>query len=719
MSENRYLVAARKYRPQRFGEIVAQEHVTETLQNAIRLDRLAHAYLFSGPRGVGKTTAARILAKAINCTTPLENRDQGEPCRECESCITFEQSRSLSILEIDAASNNRVEDIRELRDTILIPPQGSKKKVYIIDEVHMLSNAAFNALLKTLEEPPPHALFIFATTEPNKVLPTILSRCQRFDFRRIAVPEIVKHLRAICEEEDIRADEASLMLIAHKGDGALRDSLSAFDQAVSLCGTSLVYDELAKAFGVVGIDLFFEVTDCVKEGNSAGLLMIVDRILGQGYDLQEFLVGLANHLRNLLVASTMPDTSLIEAAESVKKKYANASSFFSEPDLLRLLMITADGEQQLKTSVQPRLQMELSLLKMASMAHAVDLREALKKLDMLEKQGFVSSSSMPHGSEPQVSISEHHAPAPSATEVPTASRASATALDAPKPDAPVVSSAPITPLSSSSGMHARSAVSASNLAVMSIAPDVEPSSTEVLPVVEPIPLPPLVEEETIEEETETTNETPANQASLFSLAPPSTKSAPETESRNAAGYAQLTHREAIHPKPETQHLERFFGTPALKKVPRQDDTQDETVAVVAEEIPAVTEGSAVEEVEWIKGSWTDYSLKIKQDKIHVSALLQHTVPVDIRDATLVLSVPDEFHKRMLGSQSEYLLDVLKEFVALDVHRISFIVDLARAEEKAAAETAKEVDPYEYMQKKRQENPVIKAIFDEFGGEMVW
>ena len=389
MSDNRYLVTARKYRPQRFNEIVAQQHVTETLQNAIRLDRLAHAYLFSGPRGVGKTTAARILAKAINCTTPLEDRELGEPCRSCESCKTFEESRSLSILEIDAASNNRVEDIRELRETIQIPPQGSKRKVYIIDEVHMLSNAAFNALLKTLEEPPPHALFIFATTEPNKVLPTILSRCQRFDFRRIAVPEIVSHLQEICKEEHIQADEASLMLIAHKGDGALRDSLSAFDQAVSLCGTNLVYDELARAFGVVGVDLFFQVTNHVHGGDSASLLRMVDEILSQGYDLQEFLVGLSNHLRNLLVAVTMPDTSLIEAAESVKSRYADGGKQFTEPDLLRYLMILSEGEQQLRVSVQPRLQMELTLLKMASMAHAVDLREALKKLDDL-KNGLVN-----------------------------------------------------------------------------------------------------------------------------------------------------------------------------------------------------------------------------------------------------------------------------------------------------------------------------------------
>jgi len=662
MSENRYLVAARKYRPQRFGEIVAQQHVTETLQNAIRLDRLAHAYLFSGPRGVGKTTAARILAKAINCTTSLEQRDLGEPCRECESCVTFEQSRSLSILEIDAASNNRVEDIRELRDTILIPPQGSKKKVYIIDEVHMLSNAAFNALLKTLEEPPPHALFIFATTEPHKVLPTILSRCQRFDFRRIAVPEIINHLKAICQEEHITADEASLMLIAHKGDGALRDSLSAFDQAVSLCGTSLVYDELAKAFGVVGIDLFFEVTDFIRTGNSAGLLTVVDRILSQGYDLHEFLVGLANHLRNLLVASTMPDTSLIEAAESVKQKYAESAPHFTEADLLRLLMITADGEQHLKTSVQPRLQMELSLLKMASMAHAVDLREALKKLDDLEKHvrsapketgdvviGNVAKESegasrpSKDAIEPEPVVIQRQVPVVPPEELPS---------DVSNLDNTTTNAVDVLPQPMNGGAEAEES---SHLSIVST------------PVLEPEPNP-----------------------------------KPQTP----------------NPNPPTPNHERFFGTPALKKVPRTSRGGSEPVAAV-QEAAVVAGETAVAEVEWIKGSWDAYSRKIKQDKIHVSALLQHTAPLDIRDATLVLSVPDEFHKRMLGSQSEYLLTVLKEFVDLDVGRISFVIDLAKAEEKAASETAKEIDPYEYMQKKRKDNPVIKAIFDEFGGEMVW
>jgi len=386
MQEQRYLVAARKYRPQLFRELVAQEHVTETLKNALRLNRLGHAYLFSGPRGVGKTTAARLLAKAINCQTPLEEReDRAEPCRRCEACVAFEEGRSLNVFEIDAASNNKVEDVRELRETVRVPPQGARKKVYIIDEVHMLSNAAFNALLKTLEEPPPHALFIFATTEPHKVLPTILSRCQRFDFRRIPVEAIVARLREICAAEGVEADDESLMLLARKGDGALRDALSAFDQAVSLCGTTLRYAELAQALGVVDLDLYFAVTDHVRTGNGAGMLAVVEQVVRSGYDLQEFAIGLAEHLRNLLVARTMPDLSLIEAGEATRRRYAEAARAFEEADLLRLLGLVADLESRLKSSAQPRLQLELTLLRMASLPHAVDLRRALDLLERLAK----------------------------------------------------------------------------------------------------------------------------------------------------------------------------------------------------------------------------------------------------------------------------------------------------------------------------------------------
>lgn len=384
MSEQRYLVAARKYRPQLFRELVAQEHVTETLKNALRLDRIGHAYLFSGPRGVGKTTAARLLAKAINCQTPLDQREDGaEPCRRCEACLAFEEGRSLNVLEIDAASNNRVEDVRELRETVRIPPQGARKKVYIIDEVHMLSNAAFNALLKTLEEPPPHVLFIFATTEPHKVLPTILSRCQRFDFRRIPVENIVARLREVCAAEGVEADDESLMLLARKGDGALRDALSAFDQAVSLCGTRLRYAELAQALGVVDIDLYFQVTEHVRTGNGAGMLQLVERVVGAGYDLQEFVIGLAEHVRNLLVARTLPDLSLIEAGEATRRRYAQVAEAFTEADLLRMLGLLAEAETALKQSAHPRLRLELTLLRLASLPHAVDLRRVLEQLDRL------------------------------------------------------------------------------------------------------------------------------------------------------------------------------------------------------------------------------------------------------------------------------------------------------------------------------------------------
>ncbi|MDX1439045.1 MAG: DNA polymerase III subunit gamma/tau, partial [Rubricoccaceae bacterium] len=376
-----YYVTARKYRPQTFGEMVGQAHVARTLGNAIRMDRLAHAYLFSGPRGVGKTTAARILAKAVNCTTPLEERENAEPCRECDSCKALEAGRSMNIIEIDAASNNGVDDIRDLRDTVRIPPQGAKKKIYILDEVHMLSKGAFNALLKTLEEPPSHVLFIFATTEPHKVLPTILSRTQRFDFRRITVPEIVGRLKHICTEENISADEEALLLLARKGDGALRDALSLLDQAVSLCGESLTGNDLREALGVVETDRFFEVTDKAKARDRAGLLSIVDGLVRSGYDLTEFLNGLAEHIRHLLVAASTGKADLIEETSATQERYMAVCRDFAEADLLHLLMMVDEAASSIRMSRNPRLSVELALLKMASLEPAENLERLLAQLE--------------------------------------------------------------------------------------------------------------------------------------------------------------------------------------------------------------------------------------------------------------------------------------------------------------------------------------------------
>ncbi|MEM8485887.1 MAG: DNA polymerase III subunit gamma/tau [Bacteroidota bacterium] len=757
MSDQRYLVTARKYRPQRFEEIVAQGHVSETLKNAITLDRLAHAYLFSGPRGVGKTTAARILAKAINCTAPLTDRDGGEPCRVCESCKTFEEGRSLNIIEIDAASNNRVEDIRDLRDTVMIPPQGSRKKVYIIDEVHMLSNAAFNALLKTLEEPPPYALFIFATTEPNKVLPTILSRCQRFDFRRIAVPEIVSHLEAICKTEQIQADEASLMLIAHKGDGALRDSLSAFDQAVSLCGTSLVYPELAKAFGVVDVELFFEVSQYVAGGNSAGLLQLVDRIIRQGYDLQEFLIGLSAHLRNLLVAHTTGQTGLIEAAEAVKAQYAEESKRHTEPDLLRLLMVVADGEDKLKTSAQPRLQLELTLLKMAAMAHAVDLKQALARLDQLggatggkggpsagdsSAAGKASGGTTPGGTNsgggaPQGgAIPVQTQPAQSVvakmvvSDAPQQGNTAQSATVQPALAQPAVPQPAPTAQATPPKTEAPAVVP---LAAMPPAPALQPKTEVPAPAAEPLaampPAPQPAPADPVSELAMLPAEHPINAPSPGMLpveeaqlakpviATPVALPAPSSAPEVAIEVPTVSPSKPVPAASgQSNNYLGLFGAPALRKV-QQSDVPVPIAA--SDDSPVLSDSAPSSELAEITAHWDAFLKHIQGERIHVSALLQHTRPIQLQEETLVLSVPDDFHKRMLSNQQEFLLDTLCNFVMVPVERLGFVIDMMESEELLQQETASEIDPYEYMQKKRNESPIIRALFDEFGGEMVW
>ncbi len=383
MAESQYLVTARKYRPQIFGDLVAQSHVAQTLVNALKMGRLAHAYLFTGPRGVGKTTAARILAKAINCTDKSDG--EVEPCLNCASCKDFETQRSLNIFEVDAASNNRVEDIRELRENVRIPPQGGSRKVYIIDEVHMLTTAAFNALLKTLEEPPPHVLFIFATTEPHKVLPTILSRCQRFDFRRIPTKDIVDHLSKICKSEEVTADEDALHLIANKGDGALRDALSVFDQAVALCGSDLKYSALASALRVVDAELYFESTQYIAQRAAGPMLSLAERIMSDGHDVREFLDGLAEHVRNLLITVTLGTDALIDVSKRMREWYAEAAKEFTETVLLRILMVIDETQNRLPTSTSPRLAIELALIKMVRLGDSIDLSEALAQIRRLER----------------------------------------------------------------------------------------------------------------------------------------------------------------------------------------------------------------------------------------------------------------------------------------------------------------------------------------------
>ena len=377
-----YQVTARKWRPLVFEDVVGQAHVTNTLRNAITSKRLAHAYLFSGARGTGKTTTARILAKAINCSSP----NGTNPDNECEICKEITAGRSLDVIEIDGASNRGVEEIRNLRESVRYTPSRGKYRVYIIDEVHMLTKEAFNALLKTLEEPPEHVIFIFATTEVHKIPMTILSRCQRFDFRRISIDEITGNLSAIAKEEKVTIDDEALMIVAKKADGALRDAQSIFDQIRAFCGNEITAADVLKVLNAVDQELYFRVTDLIKTQDVKGGLALVDEVVKGGYDLREFLGGLSEHLRNLLVVLTTEATELVEASEPYRKRYAEESKRFRQNDILRLIKLVNDLEQSIRWSPQPRFKLEAGLLQMIKLEHSVQIDTLLGQIDDLKKK---------------------------------------------------------------------------------------------------------------------------------------------------------------------------------------------------------------------------------------------------------------------------------------------------------------------------------------------
>ena len=357
-----YIVSARKYRPTTFQSVVGQSSITTTLKNAIKNDQLAHAYLFCGPRGVGKTTCARIFAKTINCSNVTADFDA---CNECESCKAFNENRSYNIHELDAASNNSVEDIRTLTDKVRVPPQMGKYSVYIIDEVHMLSASAFNAFLKTLEEPPKHAIFILATTEKHKIIPTILSRCQIFDFNRISIEDAVGHLKYVAQNEGVTVEEEALNVIAQKADGAMRDALSIFDQVVAFSGKNITYQQVLENLNVLDYDYYFKVTDALLAEDHKQALLIFDEILKKGFDAQHFISGLAGHLRDLLVSKDQATIKLMEVGPSVKKKYAEQSSKCSVDFLYEALDIAAECDFQYRLAKNKRLHVEFALIKMS------------------------------------------------------------------------------------------------------------------------------------------------------------------------------------------------------------------------------------------------------------------------------------------------------------------------------------------------------------------
>ncbi len=360
----KFIVSARKYRPTSFNDVVGQPSITTTLRNSVINNHLGHAYLFSGPRGVGKTTCARIFAKTINC---FNINETGEACNECESCQSFNENRSYSIHELDAASNNSVDDIRSLTEQVRIPPQIGSYSIYIIDEVHMLSQAAFNAFLKTLEEPPAHAIFVLATTEKHKIIPTILSRCQIFDFNRIRVEDAVVYLKQIASKESLDYEEDALHMIAQKADGAMRDALSIFDQVVSFSGAKITYEGVIQNLNILDYEYFFKLTFAFLEGDAASALLVFNEILAKGFDARNFINGYAAHLRDLMVCKNPETIQLMEVGAGIKEKYLKQSSEVSLPFLYAGLEICNQADIQFRTSRNQRLTIELALVKLANL----------------------------------------------------------------------------------------------------------------------------------------------------------------------------------------------------------------------------------------------------------------------------------------------------------------------------------------------------------------
>lgn len=368
-----YVVSARKYRPDSFETLIGQDNIARTLKNSIQRGQLAHAYLFCGPRGVGKTSSARIFAKAINCSNPSADM---EPCGECESCRSFVEGRSYCIHELDAASNNGVEDIKALMEQVQIPPQVGKYSVYIIDEVHMLSQQAFNAFLKTLEEPPSYAIFILCTTEKHKIIPTILSRCQTYDFNRISVPDIMRNLRSIAEKENVKIGDDSLHVIARKADGAMRDALTIFDQTIAFCGTDVKYSDVLKNLNVLDYDYSFKLVDAALAGDYATVLLIIDEVLAKGFNSLYFVVSVGEHLRDLLVSRTGGLEALLDFPENLKERYRKQAESCSVDFLYNALNCISACEAGFKSAANQRLFIEFGLMKLCFINHKPSAQDA-------------------------------------------------------------------------------------------------------------------------------------------------------------------------------------------------------------------------------------------------------------------------------------------------------------------------------------------------------
>ncbi len=534
-----FIVSARKYRPATFASVVGQQHITSTLRNAIERGQLAHAYLFCGPRGVGKTTCARIFAKAINCLNP----NGAEACNECESCRSFNEGRSLNIHELDAASNNSVEDIRTLIEQVRIIPQVGRYSVFIIDEVHMLSAAAFNAFLKTLEEPPAHAVFILATTEKHKIIPTILSRCQIYDFNRIRVEDGVEYLKYIAGQEGITADEESLNLIAQKADGGMRDALSMFDKAVSFCGTTLDYRNVARTLNVLDYDTYFRVTEQLLAGDYSGVLVEFDEVLSKGFSGQTFMAGLNRHMRDLLMAKRPETLRLIEMTGTLLERYRTQAGACQVEFLFGAISVLTELDGKIRQSSNQRLLVELGLMKIAGLGQKKN-----ESVDYPLPPLSPRAESVGTESSPAATAATTTATAPVVEPTPVSATASASAASV----APVASSEPVPATS----QHTASEPAASAV------PTSAPASDEPAPSTESVPA--------------------ASSAPAASVAP--SRPAPAATVRPHSLISGTSLSELLATA-ETPHAERSSTTEATSESPAEPEIDPDTAAKLEQARP--------------------------------------------------------------------------------------------------------------------------------------
>ncbi|MEL7833379.1 DNA polymerase III subunit gamma/tau [Fodinibius sp. Rm-B-1B1-1] len=644
MSDN-YRALTRTYRPTSFDDIVSQKHVSSTLKNAIKKSRLAHAYMFCGPRGVGKTTMARVLARTVN---EIDRDVDGESLNQ-----------TLNVVEIDAASNNSVDDIRDLRERVRIPPQNGRYKIYIIDEVHMLSKSAFNALLKTLEEPPDHVIFIFATTEPHKVLPTILSRVQRFDFKRISVDQIVERLANVAENEGIRIDEESLHVIAKKADGALRDALGLMDQAIAFCGNNIEHEELLRALNVVSTERMFDFMNAVEAQDSSRGLELINDLLQEGYDIQEYLVGLTEHLRNLYVAKSSEQMHLVEASPDTKKRYRESSKAFSEDDLMRMLHIVSEAQYKIKEAHQPKIQFEITLLKLIHMERSQKLNTLLTELEGLKKK--LNNSELP-ASDTQESAKQE---LDSEIKSPPASEQ--------KTEEPV--------------------------------PNTKPPNQKGKAEASQSPEQPTHPQKQTEPDTSTT---PAKNTNGQQT--PQEK--PKSKQKVADTAASESEKEDSQKDDEFDNL---FGTSSLEKpepdAPQpnsapepQESQQTETTTVQKRAPKDVT-------LQEINDCWEDYLGSLRHHVPHLLYLqMQRVDAVELKNGDLKLRATDEFAKKIVDENKRRLGKFLEDEIGAFLSFSCFV----KKQEKNSEDS---MSPYERFKKLQERDPTIKKLVELFGAEL--